>query len=133
MQVTWKMRRLYHKAQYDYSTSQPLTMRTLAKSLHARWHTRAMFSMVTGGMNKPTRGRKALPSVTRGSMIMPMVEGLARLRTRSGPLFATWKSTGCSSSWTLLQTRVVFVGSIGPIHKVQHYHWSKVCSWHSQD
>ena len=64
MQVTQKMRRLYHKAQYHYSTSQPQIMRKLAKPLHMRQHTRVTFSMVTGGMNKSARGRKALPSMT---------------------------------------------------------------------
>ena len=47
------------------------------------------------------QGSKALPGVTRGSMIMPMVEGLARLWTRSDPLFPTWKSMGCSNPWIL--------------------------------
>ena len=59
MQVTLKMRRLYHKAQYQYSTSQPPIMRMLAKLLHVRQHARVTFSMVTGRMNKSTRGRKA--------------------------------------------------------------------------
>ena len=66
MQVTQKMRRLYPKAQYHYLTSQPLTMRMLTKPLHVRQCARVMSSMVTGGMNKSTRGKKALPSMQQG-------------------------------------------------------------------
>ena len=41
--------------------------------------------MVTGRMNKSARGRKASPSMIRGLMIIPMVENLARLQTKSVP------------------------------------------------
>ena len=58
MQVTQKMKRLYHKALCHCLTSQPLTMRTLAKPPRTRQHARVISSMVTGGMNNlPGDGR----------------------------------------------------------------------------
>ena len=86
MQVTQMMRRLYHKVLCHCSTSWPPTMRTLTRPSHmCLQHARAMSSMVTGRMNKSARGRKALPSMIRGLTIMPMVENLARLQTKSVP------------------------------------------------
>ena len=66
LQVTWKMRRLYHKAQCHYSTSQPPTMRTLAKPPCTRQHARVMSSMVTGRMNKSARGKEGIAKRNKG-------------------------------------------------------------------
>ena len=94
MQVTQKTRRLYDKALCHCLTSQPLTMRMLAKPPHMRLRARVTSSMATGRMNKSARGRKAFPCAIRELTTMPMVGNLVKLPTKSAPLCLTWKSTG---------------------------------------